>query len=412
MTVDILTLFPEMFSSPFEESILKRARLNGYLALNVHNIRDYAQDKHQVTDDYPYGGGAGMVMKAEPLVTAIESVDSGHHRILLTPRGTPLSQKVVRRLSEKEKLLIVCGRYEGVDERVTEEAIDEEISLGDFILSGGELAAMALVDAVVRLIPGVLGNEESAAEESFSEDLLEYPQYTRPALFRGRQVPEVLLSGDHARIAAWRKEEAIKKTRQARPDLVCRRAVYCGLVHFPVRDKTGEVVSTSVTPIDIHDIARTCRTYGIRRYFVISPHPAQNEAIRKMLDFWEEGAGKKYNANRAEALSLVRLTESIDEAVERVIREEGETPEIWVTSARFEDGALEYEEARKALQGEKRTPVLLLFGTGWGLSEDITEKADFRLAPVKGAGDGFNHLSVRSAAAVMLDRLFGNGRSL
>jgi len=412
MIVDILTLFPEMFSSPFEESILKRAREKGLLSLDVHNIRDYAHDKHQVTDDYPYGGGAGMVMKAEPLVTAIESLSKGHHRILLTPRGTPLSQEIVRRLSRHDKLLLVCGRYEGVDERVAEEAIDEEISLGDFVLSGGELAAMALVDAVVRLIPGVLGNEDSAAEESFSEGLLEYPQYTRPAVFRGRRVPEVLLSGDHARIAAWRKEAALKKTLQSRPDLVCRRPVYCGLVHYPVKDKTGEIVSTSVTPIDIHDIARTCRTYGIKKYFVISPHPAQNEAIRKMLDFWDGGAGKKYNANRAEALSLARLTESIEEAVERVIREEGESPEIWATSARFEGGTLGHIEARSVLQGEKTRPVLLLFGTGWGLSDEVTESADFRLAPVKGASDGFNHLSVRSAAAVMLDRLFGNGRSL
>ncbi|HOO58998.1 MAG TPA: tRNA (guanosine(37)-N1)-methyltransferase TrmD, partial [Candidatus Mcinerneyibacteriales bacterium] len=223
MIVDILTLFPEMFTSPFEESILKRAREKGYLSLDVHNIRDYAQDRHQVTDDYPYGGGAGMVMKAEPLVSAIESLNKGHHRILLTPRGKPLTQETVRRLSGLEKLMLVCGRYEGVDERVTELAIDEEISLGDFVLSGGELAAMALVDAVVRLIPGVLGNEDSAAEESFSEGLLEYPQYTRPAEFRGRAVPEVLLSGDHARIAAWRKEEALKKTLRVRPDLVCRR---------------------------------------------------------------------------------------------------------------------------------------------------------------------------------------------
>ncbi|MBN2726804.1 tRNA (guanosine(37)-N1)-methyltransferase TrmD [Candidatus Mcinerneyibacteriota bacterium] len=412
MIVDILTLFPEMFTSPFEESILKRAREKGYLSLDVHNIRDYAQDRHQVTDDYPYGGGAGMVMKAEPLVSAIESLNKGHHRILLTPRGKPLTQETVRRLSGLKKLMLVCGRYEGVDERVTELAIDEEISLGDFVLSGGELAAMALVDAVVRLIPGVLGNEDSAAEESFSEGLLEYPQYTRPAEFRGRAVPEVLLSGDHARIAAWRKEEALKKTLRVRPDLVCRRPVYCGLVHFPVKDKTGEVVSTSVTPIDIHDIARTCRTYGIRKYFVISPHPAQNEAIRKMLDFWEEGAGKKYNANRAEALSLARLAESIDEAAERVTREEGESPEIWATSARFEGETLGYAEARSMLQSEKGKPLMILFGTGWGLSDDVTNRADFRLAPVKGAGEGFNHLSVRSAAAVMLDRLFGNGRSL
>jgi tRNA (guanine37-N1)-methyltransferase len=412
MTVDVLTLFPEMFVSPFEESILKRAREKGLLSLNIHNIRNYTSDKHQAADDYPYGGGAGMVMKAEPLVNAVEALQSGHYRVLMTPRGTPLTQSVVRRLSRQKKLMLVCGRYEGVDERVSELVIDEEISVGDFVLSGGELPAMMLVDAVTRLIPGVLGNEASVSEESFSGDLLEYPQYTRPAEFRGMKVPDVLLSGNHKEIEAWRKERALDKTRKIRPDLAPQASVYGALVHYPVTDKRGDVISTSITPIDLHDMSRTFRTYGLKKLFIVSPHPAQNEAVRQMLDFWQEGAGKAYNSNRAEALSLTRLTENIDEVVSRITREEGQMPELWVTSARLQEPVTGYSEARGRLAGLKEKPLLILFGTGWGLAQTIVEKADIRLAPVKGIGHDFNHLSVRSAAAVILDRLFGNGRSL
>jgi tRNA (guanine37-N1)-methyltransferase len=223
MKVDILSLFPPMFEGPFSESIIKRAVSKGLLEIKLHNIRDYAAGKHKVTDDYPYGGGSGMVMKVEPLAACLETARSVNRQakvILTTPRGRTFNQKIARDLSEENGLIIICGRYEGVDERVKELFVDYEISLGDFVLTGGELAAMVMVDAVSRFIPGVLGCEESAASDSFSDGLLEYPQYTRPPEFHGLSVPQVLLSGNHAEIANWRRRQALKKTFANRPDLL------------------------------------------------------------------------------------------------------------------------------------------------------------------------------------------------
>lgn len=223
MKVDILSLFPPMFEGPFSESIIKRAVSKGLLEIKLHNIRDYAAGKHKVTDDYPYGGGSGMVMKVEPLAACLEAARSVNRQakvILTTPRGRTFNQKMARDLSEENGLIIICGRYEGVDERVKELFVDYEISLGDFVLTGGELAAMVMVDAVSRFIPGVLGCEESAASDSFSDGLLEYPQYTRPPEFHGLSVPQVLLSGNHAEIANWRRRQALKKTFTNRPDLL------------------------------------------------------------------------------------------------------------------------------------------------------------------------------------------------
>jgi tRNA (guanine37-N1)-methyltransferase len=222
LSVEVLTLFPRMIAAPIEESILGKAREKGLLRVEVTDIREFAAGKHRVTDDVPYGGGAGMVMKPEPLVGAIEAARArqpGAHVVLLSPQGRPFTQRKAQELLAREKLVLVCGRYEGVDERVLE-WIDEEISLGDFVLTGGEFAALAVIDAVARLVPGVLGNAESAVRESFSAGLLEGPQYTRPPEFRGRKVPEVLLSGDHARIAQWRREQAEERTRLRRPDLL------------------------------------------------------------------------------------------------------------------------------------------------------------------------------------------------
>jgi tRNA (guanine37-N1)-methyltransferase len=221
LSVEVLTLFPRMVAAPLEESILGKARAAGLLRVTVTDIREFAQGKHKVTDDVPYGGGAGMVMKPEPLVAAIEKArerNPGARTILMSPQGRKFDQRAAAELADD--LILVCGRYEGVDERVME-WIDDEISLGDFVLTGGELAALAIIDAKARLVPGVLGNDESAATESFAgEGLLEGPQYTRPPDFRGRKVPEILLSGDHARIAAWRREQALQRTRHRRPDLL------------------------------------------------------------------------------------------------------------------------------------------------------------------------------------------------
>jgi tRNA (guanine37-N1)-methyltransferase len=223
MKFDILTLFPSMFDGPFSESIIKRAIDRGLLDICLHNVRDYATDRHKTTDDYPYGGGAGMVMKVEPLAACIETVRPGNPQakvILTTPRGRPFNQSIVRDLSREKGLIIICGRYEGVDERVKELFVDYEISVGDFVLTGGELAAMVMVDAVSRCIPGVLGSDESASGDSFSDGLLEYPQYTRPPEFRGLSVPGVLLSGNHREISLWRRRQALKKTFTTRPDLI------------------------------------------------------------------------------------------------------------------------------------------------------------------------------------------------
>lgn len=219
MHVDIFTLFPDMFQGPFAESILKRAQERGLLSIALHNIRESTSDKHHIVDDYPYGGGAGMVMKPEPIFTAVEAVYQGGPIILLSPQGRLFNQHIARTLAQEARVTLICGHYEGVDERVRERLATDEISIGDYVLTGGELAAMIVVDATSRLIPGVLGGEESILEESHSGGLLEYPHYTRPPEFRGWRVPDVLLSGNHAQIARWRRKEAIRRTKASRPDL-------------------------------------------------------------------------------------------------------------------------------------------------------------------------------------------------
>jgi len=229
MHFDILTLFPRIFDGVFQESILKRAQEMGALSIALHNIRDYTTDKHHITDDIPYGGGGGMVMKPEPIFRAVESIlglEPGQPPpvpvILLTPQGRLFTQEVARQLAQHERIVLICGRYEGVDERVREHLATDEISIGDYVLTGGEIPAMVIVDAVARLLPGVLGDPGAALEDSHAQGLLEYPHYTRPAEFRGWRVPEVLLSGHHARVARWRREQALKRTWERRPDLLAR----------------------------------------------------------------------------------------------------------------------------------------------------------------------------------------------
>lgn len=221
MRFEILTIFPEYFGV-LSQSLIGKAIAGGILDVNVTNIRDYSKDKHSKTDDYPYGGGAGMVMTPDPVVSAIEAVDPEHKlkRIYLSPKGVQLKQKVVENLAKEEGLLLLCGDYEGIDERIIDLCIDEEISIGDYVLTGGELPALVLINAVARYVNGVLGSSESTDEESFSNGLLEYPHYTRPAEYRGLKVPEVLQSGNHAEIAKWRREQSLKITRERRPDLL------------------------------------------------------------------------------------------------------------------------------------------------------------------------------------------------
>lgn len=224
MKIDIITIFPEMFEGPLNISILKRARDKGIVEINVHNLRDYTTDKHRSVDDYPYGGGAGMVMKPEPIFRCVRSLKKDVSEvILLTPQGEVYNQRIAEELSKKEHLIFICGRYEGIDERVRS-IVTREISIGDYILSGGELPALVIIDSIVRLLPGVVGDPDSLREESFQGGLLEYPQYTHPRNFEGMEVPEVLLSGNHEKIRRWRRKEALKRTLLRRPDLL-RKAV-------------------------------------------------------------------------------------------------------------------------------------------------------------------------------------------
>jgi tRNA (guanine37-N1)-methyltransferase len=221
MKIDILTLFPEICRAPLSESMMKRAQENGIVDIRIHNLRDWTTDKHHVVDDAPFGGGPGMVMKPEPIFAAVESLRNEKSTVvLMTPQGERFTQSAAERFTRSDHLVVICGHYEGVDQRVSEHLVDAEISIGDYVLTNGAIAAVILVDATVRLLPGVLGDEQSAAEDSFSAGLLEAPQYTRPAEFRGWKVPEILLSGNHAEIATGRKKEALRRTRENRPDLL------------------------------------------------------------------------------------------------------------------------------------------------------------------------------------------------
>jgi tRNA (guanine37-N1)-methyltransferase len=418
----VITLFPPMFDPPLGHSILKKAQEKGLISVRLVDPRDYTVDKHRTADDSPYGGGQGMVMKPEPLVAAIEAAKKKMPRprvILLSPQGKSFDQASVQRLAQENELVLVCGRYEGVDERV-KAFVDEELSVGDYTLSGGELPAMVVIDAVARLIPGVLGNVKSPEEESFSDGLLEYPQYTRPEEFRGMKVPEVLISGDHERIQKWRREMSLALTRERRPDLL-RKApldreekkipraapvrLYVALLHHPVYDKNGEVVTTAVTNMDIHDIARSGKTYGIKKFYVATPVKALQRLALKIIAHWEEGYGAEYNHTRKEALALAQVKDTLDDAILDVERECGAKPILVVTSARAGKNRTSFAELRNMLRITP-APFLLLLGTGWGLTDEVLAQSDYILEPIEGGTD-YNHLSVRSAAAIIMDRLLG-----
>ena len=416
----VITIFPHMLDSALGHSILKKAQEKGLIEVEKVDLRVYTHDRHHVTDDSPYGGGQGMVMKPEPLAAAIEDARRKNPKarvILLAPQGRVFNQSTAARLANEKEIVLICGRYEGIDERV-KAFVDEELSIGDYTLSGGEPAANVVIDAVARLIPGVLGNENSPVEDSFSDGLLEYPQYTRPEDFRGMKVPEVLLSGDHEKIAQWRREQSVTLTRERRPDLLAnsdfkipakpqapQAAVYVALVHHPVYDKNHQVVTTAVTNMDIHDISRSGRTYGVKGFYVVTPVKALQKLALKIIDHWETGYGSEYNVTRKQALEITRIADSLDDAIIEIERASGEKPAIVVTSARPMEDRTSFTALRDMLNNKTR-PFLIIFGTGWGLTETIISQADYVLEAIEGYTD-YNHLSVRSAAAIILDRLMG-----
>ena len=427
MKINILTLFPEMFA-PLQTSIIKRAQDKGALELQITNIRDYAVDKHQMADDRLYGGGAGMVLKPEPLFAAIRAAKQvAKPRIVVTsPQGRPYNQALAEELAAEQQLIVVCGHYEGIDERVITELATDIISVGDFVLTGGEIAALAIADSVVRLLPGVLGTEQSHAEESFSAGLLEYPHYTRPAVFEGLEVPAVLQSGDHAAIAQWRREQSLLRTWQRRPELLTKAHLsaadltylsklkaaskqscrfFVALLHYPALNKKGEIINTSLTNLDLHDIARAATTYGVERYFLVQPVAAQRSLIQDLLDHWQSGFGARYNPARQQALARVAVLPGLADVSAAIEQDFGVAPKLIATHAQMDSDCIGYGDLRRKMQQEGGN-YLLLLGTGWGLTPELRNQADYRLRPLFGPTD-YNHLSVRSAASIMLDRLLG-----
>ena len=388
MRFTILTLFPEFFHSALSCAQLAKAVESGVVAVDLVNPRDFALGRHRPVDDRPYGGGPGMVMMPGPLHAALKSVAQPGRKLVLAPSGAPLTQALARELALEPSLTIVCGRYEGIDERLIEAEGLESVSVGDFVLNGGEAAALCLLEAVGRLVPGFMGREESGDDESFSGGLLEHPHYTRPEFWPEaaasgvsttgagasgvrtcgagvsdaaqaeadwRAVPEVLRGGAHVKVAQWRREQSLARTLLRRPELLqtadlsgadidflrgqkrpasLARGLTLCLLHHPVLDKAGKPSTVSLTNLDIHDMCRVSRTYELAGVCFVTPLVDQRELGQRILAHWTDGAGGRANADRASALGLGRMAESLDEAIAQVTERAGAAPKVVATSAR------------------------------------------------------------------------------
>ncbi len=423
MQINILTLFPEFFDSPLSSGLMGRAVETNLLSFSRVNPRDFTTGRHKSVDDSPYGGGPGMVMFLPPLAEAMQTIRKPGRLLLMTPRGKPFSQAMARELSQAETMTLVCGRYEGIDARFEELYPVEPLSVGDFVLNGGESAALSVIEAVARLVPGFMGKIASGEEESFSGNLLEYPHYTRPEEFQGIRVPEIVTSGDHGRIAAWRRQQALETTLLRRPELLdgadldkkdvkflrslsrprLGRNLYTALLHHPVYNPQKKVTAVSLTNLDLHDISRVSRSYGLAGMYVQTVLSDQRELAERLVHHWVNGPGSRSNPDRAEAMSLIRLAENLDQIIDDVRQRTGQTPYIAATSA-VGQATVSVGGLRQVME---QRPVVLLFGTGHGLAKEVMDRVDGTLPPIRYMDD-YNHLSVRAAAAITLDRLLAD----
>lgn len=432
MRYHIVTLFPEWFESPMQTALLAKAGRAGIVDVEFINPRDFTNDKHQKVDDSPYGGGPGMVLMAQPIVDAVKSIKMPGPILVLTPAGEPLTQKLADELAQEDDITLICGRYEGFDERIYKMLPLRRVSVGEAILNGGEVAALAIIEATARLQDGFMGKSESGDEESYSQGLLEYPHYTRPESYQGVPVPSILQSGNHAAIATWRHERALTMTYEHRPDLLdsailshndreilreikkFRRGknIHIALLHYPILLKEQVVGTSSLTNLDIHDIARIACTYGVASFTVVTPLEDQKKLLKTIVDHWTKGAGAISNPDRAKALSLVRLGDSLENAITQVKELCGDDPIVIATSAK-PDVDKKGREIRTAtpfvqirhLLDEKA--VLIVLGTAHGLAPEALKACDMILPPLRWFGS-YNHLPVRAACAIMLDRILGD----
>ncbi len=428
MNISILTVCEQLYEPFTHTSLVGRAQEKGIVHIDVQSFFNYVAPKSRI-DAPTFGPGAGMLLRPDVVQKAIEDKEACYgkaFKIFFSPRGQKVDQRVLEtiaaRAQETNHLMLIPGRYEGMDARVEEEYADMILSMGDFVIMGGDLPAMILVEGVLRLLPQVVGKEESVARESFSGPFVDFPSYTEPVEWQGKRVPDVLRSGNHAAIEKWRQEHAVQDTVKDHFGWLRSQKLtenervlagnyipshYVALMHTDVLiGEEKRLGHSSVTSVDIHDIARSSKTYGVKEFFIVTPLIDQQKIVLKMLDFWKKGIGFEYNRCRYNAIQVVQLTASLQDAIKRIEEIEGKKPLIVTTSAKVAhvEQIISFYDQKKVWESDR--PVLLVFGTGQGLAPFVIEQSDYLLVPVDGFSD-FNHLSVRSAVAIILDRWLG-----
>ncbi len=426
--ISIVTAFPALYEPFIATSLLKKADEKGLISCDIQSLFSFVEPKERI-DAQPYGHGAGMLIRPVVIERAVEAQEAKYgtaFKVFFSPHGQKLTQplltKLAAQISQKGHLMLLPARYEGMDARAEEQYADAIVSVGDYVLMGGDLPAMIFLEGVLRLMPGIVGKESSVEQDSFSDAYVDYPSYTEPVEWQGKEVPAVLRSGDHGAVDAWRHAQALERTvfehfawlrgsdlSDAQKEEVeeIMPPHYAALMHTDVLVSAEKVVgTTSVTSLDIHDIARSARTYGIKEYYIVTPLTDQQKVVQKLLDFWHHGPGRPYNPNRFEAVNQVSIQASLDAAVARIKTQTGQEPIIVATSAVQMDhrGSITYHDQKEVWKHKR--PVLFIFGTGRGLAPHIVERADYLLVPLDGV-TRFNHLSVRSAAAIIFDRWLG-----
>jgi tRNA (guanine37-N1)-methyltransferase len=433
VNISILTLFPDLYQEFLRTSLIGRAQDRGLLNIKLTNLFDFCKPNQRI-DSPTFGPGAGMILRPDVVEAAInqqEAVFGRALRVFFSPQGEKVNQTVLKKLhtmaSERDHLLLFASRYEGVDARVEEEYADITLSIGDFVLMGGDLPCMMLLEGLSRYVPGVVGRAESVQADSFSGAFVDYPEFTQPVVWHGKQVPEVVRSGNHKEIADWRMQQAASKTVKKHFNWLKQYELsasekqlaykympshYAVLLHGDILLKdpnspNGTRVGTSsVTSFDLHDISRSSLTYGLKNYFIVTPLKDQQNIVNTLLDFWNMPVGISYNQHRHQAVSRVRLKNNLDEVIATITEQEGKAPLLIATSAREVEHLKKISFYDQAEVWQHDRPVLFLFGTAKGIAPHVVARCDYVLSPIAGFTD-FNHLSVRSAAAIVFDRWLG-----
>lgn len=428
MNISIVSVFKELYTPFLQTSLVKRAQEKKAVTIQVAEFFDAVVPKQRI-DAPTFGPGAGMLIKPEVVDSVIKEAEKKYgdaYKIFFSPQGKkltqPLLEKIAKKSQEKGHLLLLPARYEGMDARVEKHYADEIVSVGDFVLMGGDLPAMMLLEGMLRLIPGVVGKQESVEQDSFTGPFVDYPEYTQPVEWHGLSVPEIVRSGNHKEIENWRNERAAQATvlnhfewlrssvLSSDDKNLSKKFIpshYVALMHDQVLlGKERQEGTSSVMSIDIHDIARSSATYGVKQFSIVTPLIDQQKVVRHFLSFWKEGAGVTYNENRHQAINSVLVHEKLDEMIEHIRAIEGKEPLLIATSARPVEGIPTISYYDQGLVWKENRPVLFVFGTAQGLSQSVLDRCDYVLLPLHGLSD-FNHLSVRSAVAIILDRWMG-----